>query len=363
MKFVKTENLKTGMRLARPIYNKDGNLLFERDFNLSPQAIESMKSAGLMGIYILEPAEPLPPVSEEDDELERFQAMNVLLLQEELTRILTAKKQGKMQSIVDAVLRNYGHQSGKMNFHQNLRSKEDYVYRHSLNVAALCALITHVMNVRLEEQQQIIYAALVHDIGKLSLEGDLAYRTDLNEEEKMQVYTAQMCSCDIAAEVFGAAVKRICNQALVAQMDAYKEQPDHSDMKMALGAKILMVANRYDELTGITPEGPANSKMRAIRKLYQREDCYDPEVVKGLVNSINVMNAGVSVELNTGEKALVLTENPDDILRPTVLSFKDNTILDLSSKMYSDFEIVDVMKTMDNRCEMDAEALRQKDNS
>lgn len=362
MKFVKTEKLKTGMRLARPIYSKDGNLLFERDFNLSPQAIESMKSIGLLGIYILEPAEPLPPVSEEEHEFERFQAMNVSLLQEELTKILTTKKQGRMQSIVDAVLKSYGHQSGKMNFHQNLRSREDYIYRHSLNVAALCALITHVMNVRLEEQQQIIYAALVHDIGKLSLEGDLVYRNDLNEEEKMQVYSAQMYSCDIASEVFGAAVKRICNQALIAQMDAYREKPEHSDMKMALGAKILMVANRYDELTGMTLEGPANSRIRAVRELYQREDCYAPEVVKALVSSINVMNPGVSVELNTGEKALVLTENPENILRPTVLCFKDNTILDLSSKMYADFEIVDGMKTMDNRFEMDTGELRQRDN-
>lgn len=359
MKFVKTENLKTGMRLARPIYSKEGNLLFERDFNLTPQAIESMKSIGMLGIYILEPAEPLPPMSEEENEFERFQAMNVFVLQEELTKILTTKKQGRMQSIVDAVLKTYGHQSGKMNFYQNLRSKEDYIYRHSLNVAALCALITHVMNVRLEEQQQVIFAALVHDIGKLSLEGDLAYSNELNDEERMQVYTAQMYSCDIASEVFGAAVKRICNQALVAQMDACKETPEHGDMKMALGAKILMVANRYDELTGMTLEGPAHSRLNAIRELYQREDCYAPEVVKALVSSINIVGPGVSVELNTGEKALVLTENPEDILRPTVLCFKDNTILDLSAKMYADFEIVDVMKTMDNRYGMDAGALRQ----
>lgn len=359
MKFVKTEKLKTGMRLARPIYGKDGGLLYDRDFNLSLQAIESMKSSGLLGVYILEPAEPLPPISEEDREFERFQTINACALQEELTRILTTRKQGRMQNLVDAVLKSYGHQSGKIDFYQSLRSKEDYIFRHSLNVAALCALITRVMNVRLAEQEQIIFAALVHDIGKLSLEGNLKYSSELSDEEKMKVFSAQMYSCDIAAEVFGAAVKRICHQALMAQMDAYKEVPEHSDMKMALGARILMVANRYDELTGMTLEGSANSGVKAIRELYQHEDCYAPEVVKALADTINIVNPGVSVELNTGEKALVLTENPRDILRPTVLCFKDNTILDLSSKMYADFEILDVMKTMDNRCEMDAKACRQ----
>lgn len=40
MHFVKTEELKTGMRLARPIYNKKSILLFDRNSLLSVQAIE-----------------------------------------------------------------------------------------------------------------------------------------------------------------------------------------------------------------------------------------------------------------------------------------------------------------------------------
>ena len=32
MRFVKTDDLKPGMRLARPIYNKNGVLLYERNY-------------------------------------------------------------------------------------------------------------------------------------------------------------------------------------------------------------------------------------------------------------------------------------------------------------------------------------------
>ena len=60
MHFVKTEELKTGMRLARPIYNKKSILLFDRNSLLSVQAIESIRNFGLIGVYVLEPAEPLP---------------------------------------------------------------------------------------------------------------------------------------------------------------------------------------------------------------------------------------------------------------------------------------------------------------
>ena len=39
MQFVKTADLKPGMRLAKPIYNKMGVLLYERDTLLTMQGI------------------------------------------------------------------------------------------------------------------------------------------------------------------------------------------------------------------------------------------------------------------------------------------------------------------------------------
>ena len=49
MHFVRTEDLKTGMRLARPVYNKKSILLFDRNSLLSLQAIESIRNFGLIG--------------------------------------------------------------------------------------------------------------------------------------------------------------------------------------------------------------------------------------------------------------------------------------------------------------------------
>lgn len=50
MRFIKSEDLKTGMRLARPIYNKNGVLLYERNSKLTVQGINSVKNFGLLGI-------------------------------------------------------------------------------------------------------------------------------------------------------------------------------------------------------------------------------------------------------------------------------------------------------------------------
>ena len=48
-----------------------------------------------------------------------------------------------------------------------------------------------------------------------------------------------------------------------------------------------------------------------------------------------------------------------DFLRPTILSFKDNSIIDLSNRRaYGDIEIIDIMKTMDNRYMMDLSKIK-----
>ena len=75
MIFVKSDDLKTGMRIARPIYNKNGVLLYERNSKLTVQGMNSIKNFGLLGIFVLEPAEPVPPMTKDDIEFERFQTM------------------------------------------------------------------------------------------------------------------------------------------------------------------------------------------------------------------------------------------------------------------------------------------------
>ena len=90
MIFVRHENLRVGMRLAKPIYDKKGVLLYERDSKLTTQGIDSVKNFGIIGLYILEPAEPLPPMSAEDIEFERFTQATSFAIADELQELRSA---------------------------------------------------------------------------------------------------------------------------------------------------------------------------------------------------------------------------------------------------------------------------------
>lgn len=360
MHFVKTENLRVGMRLARPIYSKKGVLLFERDAKLTSQGIDSISNNGLIGLFILEPAEPVPPMTQEDLDFERFQTMVIYSIQEELNHILSTKKQARIQTLASNIIKNYGHLDKKINFIQNLRSKEDYIYKHVLNVAILCAMITHVMNIRLDEQMSTILAALVHDIGKLSLPAEIMELDHSSSETVLEIRKAEIGAYNLIESVFteGTAVRRICMQSQKALEDI--ENGQASLVKMVTGARILAVADMFDSLTAMKMNGTPLSEVAALKVLYSHPDTFAPEVVDTLIRCINILSPGVSVELSSGEKALVINANDKDILRPIVLSFRDNSIIDLSdTKNFGDIEIVDIMKTLDNRCIIDMESLKK----
>lgn len=360
MKFVKTEALKVGMRLARPIYNRDGVLLYERNSKLTSQGIQSIRNFGLIGMFILEPAEPVPPMTEEDIAFERYQTMAVYAVREELSMILQTKKAPKIQVIASNVIRNYGRLDHKINFIQNLRSKEDFIYKHSVNVAILCAMIARNMNAKPEEQLETVLAALVHDIGKLTVSDGLLEKEELTEQEKVILQAAETKGHETIELVFSASpnIKRICAQTQKALADF--RAGSYSGTKLVKGAKILMAAEVFDSMTAMSIIGVPESEVAAIRLLTERKDAFDEKVAAALIRSINLLRPGLAVELNTGEKGIVITANDEDILYPVVLSFSDNQVLDLSDRnTYGDLEIKDIMKTLDNRHIMDVEFLRE----
>ena len=167
MQFVKTADLKPGMRLAKPIYNKMGVLLYERDTLLTMQGINSIENFGLIGIFILEPAEPVPPLSREDLEFEQFQTIYVFKLKENMDRLQANQAPVSLSDLVRDIQTHYGSLDHKLNFAQNLRSSADFVYKHSISVGILCAMITNQMHLPAAEQTALITAALLYDFGYL----------------------------------------------------------------------------------------------------------------------------------------------------------------------------------------------------
>ena len=357
MIFVKSEDLKYGMRLAKPIYNKTGVLLYERNTRLTLQGIESVKNFGLLGLYILEPAEPVPPMSEEDLDFERFQTMAVFSIREELDNIIAGREPVNLKRLANAIITNYGRLDHKITFTQNLRSTTDYVYKHVINTAILCALISAQVYYTPTEQEELVLAALLHDIGKLLLPNKVREKyDDYDTNDLIIVKKIQNDGLGLLRPEIGidSGVRRIVAQ--IHRMEYGNSNLEQG--KILKSTKILKVANLFDTMTCMKISEEAISEIAAIKYLLLNKDEFDEEIVGALIKSINILTPGVCIELTNREKGLVISENPQNILRPVVLGFSTNKIYDLSNNgVYRRYQIVDIMKTMDNRIKVDRERL------
>ncbi|MGN0154823.1 MAG: HD-GYP domain-containing protein [Lachnospiraceae bacterium] len=355
---MKAEDLKVGMRLARPIYNKRGILLYGRNDKITRQGIESVKNFGLIGLYILEPAEPIPPMSEEEIEFERFQTMAVFSIKESLDLILQGKEPVNLMNQTDELVRRFGKLYHKINFNQNLRSPEDYIYKHALNVAILAALISHRAGFGIMEQTEVVVTALLHDLGKLNLKPELRGKTEgLSDEDMGMVARTVITGIDKISNSFKLPVGV---KGTLMQLCQMQYLPENAPAKISDAVKVLMIANAYDEYTAMQLDMDPHTEVEAVRMLQSRPDLYDREMVMHLMNSIKILYPGVCVELTNHEKGLVLNENDKDILRPVVLGFEKNQVYNLNlDSVYEEVQIQNIMKTMDNRIKVDPERLKE----
>ena len=370
MLFVKVDDLKTGMRLGKPIYNKNGVLLYDRDTKLTMQAIYGIKNFNLMGLYILEPAEPVPPMTDDDINFERFQTMSVFSIREDLDLIAMGKKDKGLDWLCSLVIKNYAGLDRKINFVQSLRSSEDFVYKHVLNVAILSALIAGQLGVKGGRLNMIVKAAVLHDIGVMRLkEVPDGANVDPEVRRVIKSNTSEILSMYGELDLD---IEKLINQMheIYVREGTGDEIPEA--LRMNVNANILYIADTYDRLTAMKSETEPTSEVLAIRHLLDNEDRYDPMIVNALIKSINILYPGVCVELNvkrkeiTGEvverteKGLVVRGNEEAIFEPMVLEFRSNTLFDLSLPTVRDeIKIVDVMKTMDNRIKLDHDLLDQ----
>jgi hypothetical protein len=105
-------------------------------------------------------------------------------------------------------------------------------------------------------------------------------------------------------------------------------------------AKIAGIASAYDELTFPCTTEFGLSPSDAISRLYKMIDRqFQQDLVEEFIQAIGIYPAGTLVELSTGETAMVLEQNPDRKLRPSVI-----LILDEERKPYKKYKTLDMMK-------------------
>lgn len=142
---------------------------------------------------------------------------------------------------------------------------------HSTRVATLAVQIAEELGVVQPELHDIEYAALLHDIGRVSL-----------PDPEESGATSRLELALVGAEIVdGSGHFTRVAKMIGSQHEPYRRRGEDTNRTLMLGAKIIKVASAYDDAT--EPAGPGRTPWDALERLHTDMAYeYDPQVIQAL---------------------------------------------------------------------------------
>jgi putative nucleotidyltransferase with HDIG domain len=167
-----------------------------------------------------------------------------------------------------------------------LEAKDKYTAGHSRRVTDIALSIGHDMNLSEDEQDNLRWGSLLHDVGKIAVDQFI-------QNKPGKLTPAEYEHIMIHAQVGAGIVKPVVNEKVVAIVEHHHDHFNGSGLhqvtrgeQIPMGARILAVADAFDAMTSDRPYRPAISVEEArqeIRRCIGTQ--FDPAVASAFLNS------------------------------------------------------------------------------
>ncbi len=333
MRYMPMAKVETGMALGQDIYNGEGRLILGRHVILNNDNLQELLSLGFPGIYIddeftedLMVTEVIRP----EVKREALKMVHDLFLDNKNLPM----EQHNLQEVVIDVMEEVLNNGDVMCNMLDIKTYDDYVYFHSVNVAVLSTMIGAACNMNKEELDILTTAALLHDVGKRFVEEDvLNVKRALTEEERIMIVQHPKLGYDFLVENF---------DFLPEVYDSVLEHHEwyngcgyplrRSGSEIPIYARIIKLADVYDALTSKLPYHEAVPPSEAVEYIMANAGAeFDPELVDVFMRKIAVYPEGCEVRLSDGRTAVVMENYKEFILRPKVKIIPTGEIINLKS--------------------------------
>ena len=353
-KYMRTRQLKPGMKLDHPVVDRLGRNLVARGVPLDDYLIDSLIKLGIMSVYIqigedAEEKEALPVSEKAKENIEKLRTEDrskVTLSASVRERVSTGiqfiynnadseEMTAATETIADDLMNAINNNDAIAIDSSALKTSDEYTFKHSVDVATIAMIVAKQQGLSSKEIHEIGVTGLLHDIGKTRIPLSVLNKPGkLNDEEfaimrQHSTYSYQMIK-DKPEFTPG-----ICLGVLQhhEKINGKGYPLGVTEEKICPYARILAVADIYDALVTERPYKKAYSQRDAIEMIMSMTMELDITAMKSFMESMILYPVDSIVELSNGEKARVVKNIPHYILRPTVVGLTSGKVYELGEDL------------------------------
>jgi HD-GYP domain-containing protein (c-di-GMP phosphodiesterase class II) len=201
------------------------------------------------------------------------------------------------------------------------------LHTHGINVMLLSLLQARLHRLDAATMRSLALGALFHDLGKLKLPDAVRLKSEpeMNRAELsyMQLHTELGAKMTFSLPDFDPVARSI--------IGLHHEHWDGTGYpyklvgpKIPLAARLVAIADRYDELSNPPRIEDALTPHQALVQMFKREaGRFETAALNGFIKALGVYPPGTLVELSNGALGLVMSVNRDSALRPMVVLWQD----------------------------------------
>lgn len=332
MRYVSSYCLRDNMKLAKNIYSDDERILLAANVILTKEYIESLQKLGVSGVYVEdEISQNINIKSVISDELRVEAVKTIKDIYNNPNSLI--KNIDKIESIASKIMDEILNSKNIMINMIDMKTFNNYMYYHSVNVAVLSAVIGISLNFEKSKLEKLVSAALLHDIGKVFIsKGILDKKEELTEEENDILKTHSEEGYKYIKNHYNIPVTSYVG--ILQHHERYdgKGYPDGKKGKeISHFGRIINICNVYDNLVSKTPFKEAYIPSEAIEYIMANSGTeFEPELVNIFLKKVSPYPIGTVLKLSNGKQVIVIENNEECSMRPKVKVINEEEVLDLT---------------------------------
>ena len=273
-------------------------------------------------------------MSEEFQQFTLNSARGIEVLREQLEGFVYDKKDfdiDKLLGITSSLVRPGQTVIEYFDMIHNMRSSDDTIYTHSLNVAMIARIIGKWLKWSREDLDQLVIAGLLHDIGKILIPPEVLNKEGrLTDEEFALIKSHAQKGYDLIKDTN--LDPRVKKAALM-----HHERCDGSGYPMHLQeiliedfAMIIAIADVYDAMTATRKHRSAMCPFQVIAQ-FESDGLqkYKPEYILTFLRKMAVTYQNNQVVLNDGRSGKIILLNQNSLSKP-LIQLNDGSCIDLA---------------------------------